>query len=442
MASLSRVKRPRWYRIRDLPPAAKRGLKRMYDPRVGTGGQVLYENISRLNGQLGTTSGVDTENPAWQWQEQNLGTNQATDPKDFSATSDWAGDGEFTISQVASIFDGEIGWEHENGGSSAARSRTQTIATLSASPETFYAVIENVDASITHIGIRDETSADWVVIGKLDWSTRSFTSTGSGAGSSPVATAHYLGTGPNGGDTYLLAVTGTADNPGNNRGVYIYPTGIPQNTDTTIIHYARHEDAGYKQIIGAPASPPMLLYDGSGDRVEIPEDAGITLNTPFEIMAVVDVLAGTGARTIWSLSKEGSASPIVHLTLTDLEVFNSVVVNSAATTFTAGGNTTISDGLHTVNIAFDGSTLKTIIDTTEETTTATPTGDISGVDVMTLGCIRGASETNFYDNEIGIVLLYRGRVLSPYERRSTHNWLRSSHYSGLPTPISLRTGPL
>jgi len=115
------------------------------------------------------------------------------------------------------------------------RARTQAVTTLTGIEETYYLIIENVDATNTSLGIYDSTAAGWVYLADFDWTTHVL-SDSQGTGTPSVAL--ISNDGPNGGEVYRLEIkcTGTATN---GRLLYIYPVGQGANTLTSIIHHAQ-----------------------------------------------------------------------------------------------------------------------------------------------------------------------------------------------------------
>lgn len=197
---------------------------------------------------------ADTPRVAWKrvnglwrptYRAEGPRTVQNTDSMDFSSGSDWAGEANWTITEVTSLFGGQTAYKHESDGGSN-RSRAQTVGTLTGAPETFHVKLESVDAAITRWGIYDSTAGGFVVRGQITWSTGEVTIVDQPEGSSvSVYIVEDLGTGPNGGQAYWLAVTGTPNNLGNTRNLFIYPNGGQASVESVILHYAGLEPTAF-----------------------------------------------------------------------------------------------------------------------------------------------------------------------------------------------------
>src|SRR5690606_15082356 len=136
-----------------------------------------------------------------------------------------------------SIFQGQTAWRHQNLGLSGLVSRGQTVDTFTGQPETMSAIIENVDATDAAINIRDNTAGVNLCIGRLTWATGQ-ASVQQGTGT--VRAQKLADAGPNGGPVYRLMVTATGT-AGNQRRIFVYPSGTSQNTRTGIVHHVQHE---------------------------------------------------------------------------------------------------------------------------------------------------------------------------------------------------------
>ena len=152
--------------------------------------------------------------------------------------SAWGSTSNFTVSPAASLFAGQTAWRHTNDGLAASRNRSQSGGQFGSGPHTAYVIVENVDAAQTALNIRDTTAGANVCVGRLSWATGE---AGVQEGTGAVRAEKLADAGPNGGPVYLLAVTATGT-PGNNRRIFLYPTGTGQNTDTVIIHHVQLEE--------------------------------------------------------------------------------------------------------------------------------------------------------------------------------------------------------
>lgn len=152
--------------------------------------------------------------------------------------SPWAGNGSFTITEVASVIPGQTAHKHEYV--SGGESRSQIVGTFPspAIPHTLAVLFENVNADSSSCRIWDGSAG--IVAGvRYDWATGAVTSTGGTFGSSTTRGVVELpGLGPNGGSVILLWVTSTPDNTGTSREIFVYPGGTATTNagDTAIPH--------------------------------------------------------------------------------------------------------------------------------------------------------------------------------------------------------------
>jgi len=180
-------------------------------------------------------------------------TNALADSSRFAAAGTaWGGANGFSISEAVSAIAGQIAYRHTNLGSATSHNRSQFTGSFTGSADTFWCLIENVDADVSEWGIYDGTAKAFVVRGIFNWSTGVPNVT---VGSGSVLADKLADVGPNGGSLYLLAVIGTGTS-GNERWGFIYPTGIAQNTKTAILHHAQMEAS-----IRVPTTP--IVTDAS-----------------------------------------------------------------------------------------------------------------------------------------------------------------------------------
>lgn len=180
-------------------------------------------------------------------------TNALADSSRFAAAGTaWGGANGFTIEAATSIIDGQTAYRHTNLGSATSLNRSQFTGSFTGAADTFWCLIENVDADVSEWGIYDGTAKAFVVRGIFNWSTGAANVT---VGSGSVLADKLADVGPNGGALYLLAVIG-AGTSGNERWGFIYPTGIAQNTKTVILHHAQMEAS-----IRVPTTP--IVTDAS-----------------------------------------------------------------------------------------------------------------------------------------------------------------------------------
>ena len=187
-------------------------------------------------------------------------------------------------SAATSIFADGTAQDVESLGT-GARAITRPIGTLSGSPETLSVIVEGVDAVVSDFGIYDDTTNAFVNRVRLTWATGAVASIASTGGSDVSQSVVSLGTGPNGGDLYRVSVRGTADNPGNDRTVWLYPEGQTGSAgESFIIHHVQleeHADASSPIITGATNSADvgesLLIFDGVIDEVSARDDNSIEL---------------------------------------------------------------------------------------------------------------------------------------------------------------------
>ncbi len=242
-------------------------------------------------------------------------TNELTDSNDFSASSDWSGDRDFTITTATSIFSGETAYSLENKNLSVARSRIESAGTLTASAETYSVILENVDAVKSGIGFYDlGAPSGWVVFGELTWSGLGAVVSFSQQGTSTSVTVEDWGTGPNGGQLVRLTVTGTPVNSGNRRSVYIYPSGTSQNGETVVVHHAQHEKAAF---VSSPIVTTTSAVTRAADRAVLSATALAAIPATEGAIATEVKFAGdsgqaSGARGALAIGADGSNRMLLY----------------------------------------------------------------------------------------------------------------------------------
>lgn len=165
-------------------------------------------------------------------------------------SSPWAGNGSFTITEVASIQPGETA--HQHAAAAGGDLRFQNIGTLGSDPQTLVWIVENIDAVETRWQVFDRGTGSSMAFGRYEWGTGVFATSGS-VGSDITGETSLLTTAPNGGELRLLSVTGTPNNPNNNRRIIIEPED-KTGPSTIIPHYAG--------LFEASTYPPALLVTG------------------------------------------------------------------------------------------------------------------------------------------------------------------------------------
>jgi hypothetical protein len=192
--------------------------------------------------------------------KEQAGTNAADYSNDFTdAGPGWGAWAGTSVTEVAGLFPGHSGWQHlDVAGANHSRAQVQGTFT-NAQTDCLSFILENVDATLTDVGIRDATAAAWVNLIRLNWADLTLNQQFGINGGYEV---EDLGTGPNGGKLIRLIVTavGTAAGTGatgNQRVIYSYPCGGPTNTDTVIIHHCQFETAR------SQASTPIITTDAT-----------------------------------------------------------------------------------------------------------------------------------------------------------------------------------
>lgn len=190
-------------------------------------------------------------------------TNLALNSSAIDSGATWTGAADFTIASAASVLAGQTAYKHTNRNLSGSKSRTQTIGVFSATGDTVYFIVENVNAATTSVGLYNSTTLAWVVLAQFTWETATLV-VNSGSGS--VFVRKLSDAGPNGGEVYLLGVSavGTA---GNTRRVYCYPSGTAQNGLAVILHHGQMEAGLYPS---SPISTSGASVTRSTDRLTYP----------------------------------------------------------------------------------------------------------------------------------------------------------------------------
>lgn len=212
--------------------------------------------------------------------------NKLSDPFSIDpAEAGWTESGNFTTSDVTSILDGETAKKHSNPNDAADRYFTGVLSgTLTANPETIYAIAEEDNQAITSIGLLDSTVADFIVLVDFTWATGSAVVVASGAGTTETTGAVKLtDNGPVfGKPVYLIWATATPSNSGNNREFRIHPTGRTQNAETGILHAAQHVEAGHysSPVDGTRVTETMYWADPPPPQALIQYSKFMALNEP------------------------------------------------------------------------------------------------------------------------------------------------------------------
>ena len=168
-------------------------------------------------------------------------TNIIDDSNDIT-TGNWTTQGAPTlVAAENTLFEGHQGIEFQ--GAASTQGVWQDQGTFVDTQEDCASVIlENIDATVSRIGIYDATAAAFVHRIELTWSTKAVATT-DGSGGLGV---EDLGIGPNGGEMVRIYVTatGTAAGTGaagNTRRVWLYPKGVGSVALDAIVHHTQFE---------------------------------------------------------------------------------------------------------------------------------------------------------------------------------------------------------
>jgi hypothetical protein len=179
-------------------------------------------------------------------------TNSGKGSNLFADSTNWTDSAAFTLTARTSCIEGQTAQEHKYVAGSNWRS--QTIGTfVNGQHDCFYAILENVDATVSDVIFWDNTTSAIVGSARMTWATHIVTLT-SGVG---VVGGLNLGQGR---WLVFIQIVGTAAGNGangNGRRVAIYPTGsAADTTHSCIIHHAQAEIGSYE-----PTTP---IVTGSG----------------------------------------------------------------------------------------------------------------------------------------------------------------------------------
>lgn len=136
---------------------------------------------------------------------------------------------------------------------------------------------------------------------------------------------------------------------------------------------------------------------------------------------------GVPSRVICSASKDGALLPFVYAALATDEKLEIGVRNDAGTRTEASSSGSVSAGVHSLILEFDGtSTLKAYVDTVEVASVAVA-GAFTGLDRLNLGGLKQfVDDAHPYDERIGDVWLHAGASFPGYtaiDRKRLHNYL-------------------
>lgn len=149
-------------------------------------------------------------------------------------------------------------------------------------------------------------------------------------------------------------------------------------------------------------------------------------NDAPDVVAYSVSTSGVPSRVIWSASKDGALQPYVYAALATDEKLEIGVRNVAGTRTEASSSGSMTTGVHSLIIEFDGTaTLKAYLDTVEVASVAV-SGSFTGLDHLNLGGLVGYLEGHPFDERIAEPVLHAGASFPGYsaiDRTRLHNWL-------------------
>lgn len=159
-----------------------------------------------------------------------------------SSLTNWVGGG-FTYSAANAFIPGTSPVKITQDNTGSFRSRGQTIGTFTAAQsDTFFVILENIDAVTSTISVYDNTAVAHVARAEITWATESVIAIAGTIGTSlGLHVKKLTNVGPNGGKVYRIGVSGVCPNAGNVRRALIYPLGVGQNALSVVVHHAQFE---------------------------------------------------------------------------------------------------------------------------------------------------------------------------------------------------------
>lgn len=156
-----------------------------------------------------------------------------------AALTEWTQTGVFTLAVAQPlILGGTEVQPHRttNPNDATGRHFRQDVGTLTGNEECVMLIVENIDALITRLGMRDSTASTWIHQVELTWATGVIT-TVNGSGE-VLANEVIAAVGPNGGEVRRIVITGTGTAT-NISQIRIHPSGNTQNALTVVLHHAQ-----------------------------------------------------------------------------------------------------------------------------------------------------------------------------------------------------------
>ena len=134
---------------------------------------------------------------------------------------------------------------------------------------------------------------------------------------------------------------------------------------------------------------------------------------------------GVPSRVIASFSKDGAQQPYVYTALATDEKLEIGFREDSGTRTEASSTGSVSTGVHSLIVEFDGADLVAYVDTLE-VARVTVTGTLTGLDILTLGALKQFVEGNSFDERIGECWLHAGPDFpgtTATDRQRLHNYL-------------------
>lgn len=159
----------------------------------------------------------------------------------------WGGNASFTFEDANSLFEGKVGRKITNDGSNPFRVLSQFTPDANldlGTVYTFQLIFEQGNADRMQIGIYD--SPTWISVFYFYFGNNTLVD--AGGGKYENYWSEDLGTGPNGGNLFHVAVSANITSNAFTR-MMVYPTGTTINTDYIYLHYVGLEEGRF------PTSP-------------------------------------------------------------------------------------------------------------------------------------------------------------------------------------------
>jgi hypothetical protein len=214
---------------------------------------------------------------------EGTSTNNINSSCNFAATSAWGAVGAlFTLSTAESLIEGQVATKHTLANDNLTHGRAQVLGTSATNVinvDCSFAIVENVDAAATSLGIRDQTVGRWICLAKLNWETKVVTVLNQIGTYSRAYANKLLDVGPNGGEVYqLVVIGGYVPNSANTKAVYIYPCGsdpLPETSAQTsvIVHAVQSEPQRF--------GPSSLIITGNNNVTRAQDRLAVNVNSGF-----------------------------------------------------------------------------------------------------------------------------------------------------------------